>query len=535
MSFDEISLTNRVLALRESSEDAAALSRGLRDELSFSETEASAVITALEDRFISSEERLNLLGRLELRGALAEGSTVEGFIGRLAGTDGREATRHHVRTLAERLAPTSAEGERNRVSDESFRELAAALPRTGAPVGGISPITYGMYSYLRPSDPAMSTLAAELRSNWENSTDPILRMRSARAIAESGDSRAAAFLRESEASFDPNYSGELAMDERISRAAGLAVDGNEAAARFLQNVAMNPRETLGRRTRALEYLPPSSLDNGSDTAEVFRSLVEDPEEPATARYLMMSVLARAPHPPETAWWQRMIGDSTMTVNDRASSGTAAAGNSSAEFSQWHLAIAAFGTSRADFAADLLSRVIHNRGSSVAIRREALMASLHREGRAHLSWETLTEVLALPDGNWDGILEEVAGGERPLRLRFPRVRNAIADAGIGSSETVDREIVIEVRRSGDRWEADLRPFNRTQDSVARFSDPPPYESYLPSNRRIELGGISAEEIGAEVLGPAPSFELGSVDDSPDRPTPRSGMHQNTQRSVMGMGI
>ncbi|HKX12928.1 MAG TPA: hypothetical protein VJP40_07240, partial [bacterium] len=476
--------------------------------------------------------------RLELTGSLETGSTVGGFIGHLAGADGEEAIRRHARVLAQRLVSTSIDGERVAVSRESIAELAAALPRAGALIGTYSPVTYGMYTYLNPGDPAMTALAAELRSNWESSADPILRMRSARVLAETGDSRAGAFLRESVASFDPDYSGGLSIDERLSRAAGLAVDGNEAAARFLQNVAMNPRETVTRRTRALEYLPPQSLDNGSDTAEVFRSLVEDPEEPVATRYLMMSVLARAPHPPEVSWWQQRIDDPTMTVSDRASSsGTTGPGNSSTEFSQWNLAIAALGTCHAEFAAGLLNQVIQNRGAPVPLRREALMALLHHEGRAHLSWEALRGVLALPDGHWDGILEEVASGERPLRLRIPRERSAITEAGLGSSETVDSEIVIEVRHSGDRWEADLRPLSRAQDSYVRPSDPPPYESYLPLNRRIALGGISTEEIGAEVLLPVPDYAVGATDpaEGAAAPTGSSGMRENTQLSSMGMGI
>ncbi len=535
MSFDEISLANRVLALRESSEDTTALSSSLRRELSFSESEANATATALADRFISPEEQLDMLGYLELHGSLAEGSTVSGFIGRLAGSDGNEATRHRVLTLADRLTPASVDGERTAVSDESFRELAAALPRTGVPIGGISPMTYGMYTYLRPADPAMSILAAELRSNWESSTDPILRMRSARVIAESGDSRAAAFLRDSVASFSPNYSGELSIDERISRAAGLAVDGNEAAARFLQNVAMNPREILARRTRALEYLPPSSLDNGSDTIEVFRSLVEDPEEPITTRYLMMSVLARSPNPPDPSWWRRRIDDPTMLVTDRASSGAAsAAGNTGSEFSQWNLTIAALGSSHSDFASVLLRDVIHNRGVSIPVRREALMAYIHQNGRGTLSWDTLREVLALPPGEWDGILTEVADGVRPLRLRFPR--STSGSSGLGSSESVDTEIVLQVNHGGGRgWEVEFRPLDRARDPLVAASEPGVYEAYVPENRRMTLDGISSDEIETEVYTPTPTGPSASGRSGDGGPSPDAGSHQNASIGGSTPGI
>ncbi|HKX12745.1 MAG TPA: hypothetical protein VJP40_06300, partial [bacterium] len=123
MSFDEISLANRVLNLRESAEDGAAFRRSLSSELSFSEGEANAVATVLEDRFISPNERLDLLGRLELNGSLETGSTVGGFIGHLAGADGEEATRRHACALAQRLASTSIDGERAAVSRESIAEL----------------------------------------------------------------------------------------------------------------------------------------------------------------------------------------------------------------------------------------------------------------------------------------------------------------------------------------------------------------------------------------------------------------------------
>lgn len=499
MSFDEISLSNRVLSLRESSEDRAALVGNLQDELSINDREAEALATVLEDRFVSPEERLDLLGSLELRGVLVEGSSVGGFITRLSGLDGREAARHHARALASSLNSESTGGENAAVSDEAIRELAAALPRHGVAAGVVSPISYGMYSYFA-RDSAMSSLAAAIRGNWESSTDPILRMRSARVLAATGDAEAASFLRESVAALAVGYSGPIGFDERIARAAGLAIDGNEAAARFLQNVAMNPDETVGRRSTALGYLPPASLDNGSDTAEVFRSLVEDPEEPVATRYLMMSVLARAPHPPEASWWQRMLNDPTMTINDRnASGGAGAAGNTSPEFSQWNLVIAALGSSHADFASTLLRETIFNRGATLLLRREALMAYVHQNGRGNLPWDVLREVLGLPAGEWNGILEEVEIGDRPLRLHFPR---APAANELESSERVENELVLEVHRHGAEWEVSFRPLNRAHDSVVRPSTPPAFESYMPRNRRIALGGIEAEEITSEVLTPTP---------------------------------
>ncbi|HKY63795.1 MAG TPA: hypothetical protein VJR29_10275 [bacterium] len=546
MSFDEISLTRRVLDLRESSPDDAAWLEGLRG-LSLSAAEASALATVLEDRFVSPEERLDLLGRLELHGTLESGSTVGGFIQRLAGTDGLEATRHHARALASRLASTSVDGERSPVPAETIRELAAALPRSGFDIGAVSPVTYGIYSYLAPRDSAMVALAAEIRQNWESSTDPILRMRNARVLAETGDRRAAAFLRESAAGLTSTYSGELSLDERISRAAGLAVDGHEAAARFLQNIAMDPRETLARRSRALEYLPPQSLDNGSDTAEVFRSLVEDPEEPVPTRYLMLSLLARSPHPPERAWWQRMIDDPSMLVTDRAVAwGASAPGNSDHEYSQWNLTLAALGTSHADFAGGLLRDVIYNRGAPIGARREALMAYLHQNSRGHLSWETLREVLALPRGEWDGLLEEAAAGDRPLRLHFPRDRSGVTAFGLGSSETVGSEIVLEVRGRGEGewdWQVDFRPFHPGQDAVVAAADPAPYEFYLPRNRRILLGGLSAGDIAGEVMEPAPAgapsggsnSSAGSASGTEPHAATGSSRPSNGQLSVMGMGI
>lgn len=518
MSFDEISLTNRVLTLRESSADSSELIRSLHDDLSLEDSEAEALATVLADRFVSHEERVDLLSRMELRGVLSEGSSVGGFLERLAGIDGREATRYHARELAYGLTPRSSGGETDTVSSDAIRELAAALPRAGADFGAVSTITYGMYSYLA-RDSAMCSLAAEIRGNWENSSDPVLRMRSARVLAETGDVGAAAFLRESEASFDSPYSGPLGFDERIARAAGLAIDGNEAAARFLQNVAMNPLERVDRRSFAIDHLPPSSLDNGSDCAEVFRSLAEDPEEPVPTRYRMLSILARAPHPPETSWWEGILNDPTMTVSDRASSGEAAAGNAGNEYSVWNMAIAALGSSHAEFASNLLQHAIDNRGWPVYLRREALMAYIHQNGRGELSWDTLREVLALPSGEWDGILEEIELGDRPLRLHFAPSRGG--DGGIASGERVDGEVVLELRHDPFGWRVTFRPLNRAHDARVPVSTPPAFESYLPLNRRISLGGIETEEISATILTATPTWTPASHSNTGTGPGAASG--------------
>jgi hypothetical protein len=536
---DEITLTRRVLSLRETSADSEDFAQHLRDELEFSESESTVVARILEDRFLSHGEQLELLG-LDLHRALSEGSTVGGFLGRLAGADGREATRHHARSLANSLAPAAVEGERPAMTNESIRELAELLPRAGIDAGGISPVTYGIYSYLQPRDSALVALAAEIRGNWESSTNPILCLRSARVLAESGNSRAAEFVRESEACLTASYSGGLTMDERIFRAAGLAIDGNQAATRFLLNLSMNPRESVSRRSWAMDYLPPASLDNGSDAVEVFRSLVEDPEEPVATRYRMLSLLARAPHPPEAAWWHRMLNDPTMRVSDRhLPDGAAAGGSSSGDFSEWNLVVAALSSSHSDFATGLLRDIIYTRGASLPTRREALMAYIHRNNRGHLSWEVLREVLALPPGEWDGILTEVADGVRPLRLRFPRPTGATSELSAG--ESVDTEIVLELRPGGaEGWVVDFRPLDREHDPRVATSEPTVYESYLPANRRINLGGISGREITTEMRTSTPtgtgSRTTGNADTSnPDASTAPSSNGQNAAVGGSALGI
>ena len=196
----------------------------------------------------------------------------------------------------------------------------------------------------------------------------------------------------------------------------------------------------------------------------------------------------------------MLDDPTMTINDRnASGGASAAGNTNPEFSQWNLVIAALGSSHADFASTLLRETIFNRGATLLLRREALMAYVHQNGRGNLPWDVLREVLGLPAGEWNGILEEVEIGDRPLRLHFPR---APAANELESSERVESELVLEVHRHGAEWEVSFRPLNRAHDSVVRPSTPPAFESYMPRNRRIALGGIEAEEITSEVLTPTP---------------------------------
>ncbi|MFO1464239.1 MAG: hypothetical protein U1F66_10725 [bacterium] len=524
----EISLTRSVLELREACPETGEFATRLHDELHLSTEESEALATALADRFLSQSEQGDLLGRLELRGVLASGSSPGGFLARLSGSDGREALRHHARHLADGLAPDPRSGARSPMAAEAFRELAALLPHgigssgLGLPLSG--GVGFGIYHYLGSEDPFLSALAEELRGNWESARDPVLRMRSARVLAETGDRAAADFLRESEAACAGRYTGDLSLDERIARACGLAVDGHPAAIRFLQNLAMDPRAATERRARALNYLPPDSLENGSDAGEVFRSLAEDPDEPVATRYLLLRLLARAPHPPEADWWRGLLRDPSITVEDHPmGSGADSAEDPVADFSQWNLVLAALGESRAPWSADLLLEAMDNPSLPASQRREAMMAYILHEGHGTVPWERFRGVLASQSG-WGILLSRVEGRETELRLRFPfRIAtDPNADFDVRALSCVGKEIVLRLREgTAGGWLVDFRPIDPAHDALSARPVLPESENAFPVNRRIFLDGLNLEapedepEIAARGAGEgAPSVAV--MDSAEDRP-------------------
>ncbi len=517
----EIPLSRRILELRETHPETADFAASLCNELRISSEESQTLAMALEDRFLSSEEHLDLLGRLELRGILLPGAAPGALIARLAGSDGREAWRHHARHLMARLAsdPRAADGAP--VSGETLSELAAMLPRGLGASGFGAPLlvgpTYGIYHYLRPEDSFLRSLGEELRGNLVSAADPVLRLRSARVLAEADDREAAAFLRETEAAVAPRYAGALPLDERIARACGLAADGHPAAIRFLQNLAMDPRAATERRARALSYLPADSLDNGSDAGEVFRSLAEDPEEPVATRYLMLRLLARAPHPPEAAWWRGLLSDVSMTVEDspyRPSDDPEAA----ADFSQWNLALAALGESRAPWSADLLLEAMENGGLPAAQRREALMAYLRHEGRGTLPWESLRGVLLAQSG-WGALLAGVEGREgAELRLRFPERPETEPGAvfDIRGLNSIGKEIVLHLREGTmGGWMVDFRPLDPQRDALSSRPVLPEAEERFPFNRRVFVDAMGWESEPGEAL---PAAEVAVAENAPYDPEP-----------------
>ncbi len=311
MPRNSFELSRQVLNLRESATDPEAFARDLETLLSFSPSEASALAGALGDRFLGAEEQLNLLASLEMRGrafALSAPSTLLHF---LSGADGREALRHHARRLTDSLALRPAEGEAADSGMAALTELASLLPAGSGALGFNAfpgfPAPTGMYHYLRSPDSFLEGLVAELRSNLGASENPVLRMRSARTLALLRDRSAGRFLRDSEAALAPGYSGGLTMDERVARAAGLAVDGHEGAIRFLQSVALNRGLSTGLRALALTYSEPEGFEADPPLARQFRARMEDPSEAFLIRYLIFLLLARGPYPP-TLSWEEIAGE-----------------------------------------------------------------------------------------------------------------------------------------------------------------------------------------------------------------------------------
>lgn len=516
----EIPLSRRILELRETCAETEDFAARLREDLRISSAESQALATALEDRFLSSEEQLDLLGCLELRGVLLRGSAPGALIARLAGSDGREAWRHHARHLTARLASDPRVPGETPVSAETLGELAALLPR-GLGASGLvampfgSP-TFGVYHYLRPEDSFLRALVAELRGNLA-AAEPVLRMRSARVLAEAGDRDATEFLRESEAAVAPRYAGALSLDERFARACGLAADGHPAAIRFLQNLAMDPRAATERRARALSYLPADSLDNGSDAGEIFRSLAEDPEEPVATRYLMLRLLARAPHPPEAAWWRGLLSDVSMIVEDRGSR-AGEGSEAAADFSQWNLVLAALGDSPAPWSAELLFEAMENGALPAAQRREALMAYLRHEGRGTLPWDSLRGVLLAQSG-WGASLAGVEGCEgAELRLRFPERPETEPGAvfDIRGLNSIGKEVVLHLREgTTGAWMVDFRPLDPQRDALSSRPVLPEAELRFPLNRRVFVDAMGLELEPGETL---PAAAVAVVEDAPYDPEP-----------------
>lgn len=518
--FNEFQLTRRVLELREACPETGDFATRLHDELRISTEESTALAAALEDRFLSLSEQTDLLGRLDLHGVLTADSRPAAFLSRLAGVDGREAFRHRARHLASSLVADPRPSERTPLDAETFRELAALLPRGIGSAGLGGPFSSGMgvgiYHYLRPEDSFLSSLAEELRGNLESSPDPILRMRSARVLAEAGDRDAAAFLRESEAGLARSYSGELSLEERLARACGLAVDGDSAAIRFLQNIAMDPRANTERRACALAYLSADSLENGSDAGEVFRSMAEDPEEPVATRYLMLSLLARASHPPEPAWWRGLLSDVSMIVEDhryRSSEVT----EETADFSQWNILLAALSESPAPWSADLLLEAMENGSLPAAQRREALMAYLRHEGRGTLPWDSVRNVLLAQSG-WGALLSDVEGRETELRLRFPERPETEPGVvfDIRGLNSIGKEVVLHLREgTTGGWMVDFRPLDPQHDELSSRPVLTEAEERFPLNRRIFLDAMGLDR---EWDGSLPEAEVAVTETAPYDPEP-----------------
>ncbi|MCE9626076.1 MAG: hypothetical protein K8R69_11610 [Deltaproteobacteria bacterium] len=525
----ESQLVRRVLDLRESCSDAEAFAHEMSANLSLSSEEARAIAGVLEDRFVSPEEQLQLLGTLELRGALSEGSSTNGFLRILAGTDGREALRHRARYLVDGLR---SEPHGTETADAAIEELTRLLPHGFGVTGDVasmgSPLAVGMLHYLRPEDSFLRGLVEELCGYREASGDPVLRMRSARVLAGLGDRDASSFLRESTAAFAVDYRGSLGTDEILARASGLAADGDPAASHFLQNLAMNPAESVTRRYLALSRLRPDSLEPDSGVIEVFRSLAEDPEEPVPTRYRMLLLLANTPHPPDAGWWRSLLADPSMTLlsgRETSGGGASPGGFSGAEFSQWNLVLTALGGTAEPWAGEILLEAAGNRGFPLAQRREALMDYFLSQGSGSLPWETVSEVLG--------------ASERPLgemRLRFPHGAASVdgerAIFDLRRLGFIEKEYVLNLRETGMGTRIlDFRPIAPASDRLSPSVAMRDSETALPLNRRVVLWPsleASSPRIEIAEMDPeeTPLEEAGSErEEGPETaPAPRSNGQQ-----------
>lgn len=544
---DPLQICRRVLELRESFSEPEAFSRELVSRLSFSPAEAQALARVLEDRFLSGEEQLDLLGTLEMDGLLSSGAQPSHFIQLLSGLDGREALRHHARHLVDELSQRTLPRESGESAADPVQELIELFPRGlrtfGAEAMTWNPLRFGLSCYGHAEDSFFRNLVEELRENLSPASDPVLRMRSIRILANWEEPRAGALLRESEAALRPAYSGPISVEERIARAGGLAADSHSAGIRFLQNAAMDPELPTYLRYRALTFLHPEDLNN-PNVREVFRSLVEDPEEPVPTRYLMLSLLARSPNPPESEWWEGLMGDPSMNLT----LGAPDPERSEAEYSsvfQWHLVLEALSEAAASWAEQILLEVAQNDVNSTTLRRAALMSYFRSVGRGEVSWETFLEVFGSFPGPWRSTLERVGGDQGELRIRFPSseesedcsLADGVRDFEICEMGFFEKELVGSVRERGGTLRLEFRPFDPDRDAPSAVADFPISENAFPRNRRVSLGSFEPETSEEVIPSAAETGEAAHGQQSARTETPsgRAQGHRNDVEQSETLGI